>query len=747
MRVLLALRGAAGSGKSTFVKENNLKPYVLSQDELRMSLYGLERDESGNLRIPQRYNNQVYRVFIDTLEQRMKEGQFVVIDNTNTDSLPNIKKLCKKYRYRLFIKDFTDYNDKEKYLEQLKENNRNRESYKQVKEDVIERQLESLYDSRKELSDKLFINNIEEIYWRKLNLNEYKRVLVASDIHGNCYVLRQILDKFNKDEDFLILLGDYVDRGANNGDVVEELYKLIDLPNVILIQGNHEKWLKKHADDKAADNIRSRVYREVTSKEIEKLENWHSKIKKIVEGLHQCVYFNFDGQDYFATHSAISYWDNRIITYSTDELTYNRANPAQAAEHYNKNEAAPTLLHGHISYEDGSVKHGKVYNLNATLEFGGTLPLLILEKNKEPIIEVLNDTHEYTAEKIGQKWLARLNTTKGIKAKDLGNGLHSYNFEKDVFIKRDWNKMTLLARGLFLDDKGRVIARSYNKFFNFGELSDEFEDDLGSTRNREKQMSEKEEWINYYKDKIKFPVKFYKKENGFLGIVSLWNDKLVYCSKSVALLEDEELNEDIHLHSGIVRDMLSPNAKLIKAKLKELNKGNRTYSMVFEIVDMYKDPHLIQYDENKAFLLDIVENTLEEYNLLPFNEAAEIANSINVEHKQLMETANDFDSMLKVIDLVYSNDRSEGRVAVDSNNFYFKLKTDYYLNRKKQRAVLVNIQKEVKKLINNGKPYITISKDKITDFRTFVRSLSFGRLFSDSIYSILSEYENIYSNE
>lgn len=743
MRVLLALRGAAGSGKSTFVRENNLEPYVLSQDKLRMSLYGLERDESGNLRIPQRYNNQVYRVFIDTLEQRMKEGQFVVIDNTNTDSLPNIKKLCKEYKYRLFIKDFTDYNDKEKYLEQLKENNRNRESYKQVKEDVIERQLESLYDSRKELSDKLFINSIEEIYWRKLDLNKYNRIFVASDIHGNYYVLKQILEKFDKDNDFLILLGDYVDRGSNNGEVIEELYKLMDLPNVVLIQGNHERWLKKHADDKVADNVRSRVYREVTSKEIERLEDWHSKIKKIVESLHQCVYFNFDGQDYFATHSAISYWDDRIIIYSTDELTYNRTNSTQTAEHYNKNETAPTLLHGHISYEDGSVKHGKVYNLNATLEFGGTLPLLILEKNKEPIIEVLNDTHEYTAEEIGQKWLARLNTTKGIKAKDLGNGLHSYNFDKEVFIKRDWNKMTLLARGLFLDDKGRVIARSYNKFFNFCELSDEFEDDLGSTRNREKQMSEKEEWINYYKDKIKFPVKFYKKENGFLGIVSLWNDKLVYCSKSTALLEDELADGYNKFHASIVRDILLSKAELMKAKLKELNANGKTYSMVFEVVDPIRDPHLIRYNENKAFLLDIIENTLENLNIMSFDKMVDVAKDLEIEYKRLIETANNFEEMLEIIDKVYSDDRTEGRVAVDKDNFYFKLKTEYYLNRKQQRMILNRVQKEVQYNLSKGKIYVTIDKSRVNNFQTFARSLDLDKLMDSAIYDILDEYERL----
>lgn len=106
MRVMLILRGASGSGKSRFVQENKLEPYTISQDNLRVAMYGLERDLSGDYKIPQKYNNKVYRIFLDTLEAIMKEGKFVVIDNTNTDSLPNLKKLCKEYKYRMFVKDF-----------------------------------------------------------------------------------------------------------------------------------------------------------------------------------------------------------------------------------------------------------------------------------------------------------------------------------------------------------------------------------------------------------------------------------------------------------------------------------------------------------------------------------------------------------------------------------------------------------------------------------------------------------------
>lgn len=36
MRVLLLLRGSAGCGKSTWIEKNNLKPYTLSADDIRL---------------------------------------------------------------------------------------------------------------------------------------------------------------------------------------------------------------------------------------------------------------------------------------------------------------------------------------------------------------------------------------------------------------------------------------------------------------------------------------------------------------------------------------------------------------------------------------------------------------------------------------------------------------------------------------------------------------------------------------
>lgn len=50
-----------------------------------------------------------------------------------------------------------------------------------------------------------------------------------------------------------------------------------------------------------------------------------------------------------------------------------------------------------------------------------------------------------------------------------GGGLFIYNYTEKCAYSRNWNPITLMCRGLILDEDGRVIARGMNKFFNYGE--------------------------------------------------------------------------------------------------------------------------------------------------------------------------------------------------------------------------------------------------------------------------------------
>jgi len=83
--------------------------------------------------------------------------------------------------------------------------------------------------------------------------------------------------------------------------------------------------------------------------------------------------------------------------------------------------------------------------------------------------------------------------------------LISVNFKEKAFYKKQWNAESIKARGLFLYKNGEVAMRSYNKFFNMYELPITSKPSLAKN--------------------LVFPVKAYKKENGFLGIMSVIKDE------------------------------------------------------------------------------------------------------------------------------------------------------------------------------------------------------------------------------
>lgn len=57
--------------------------------------------------------------------------------------------------------------------------------------------------------------------------------------------------------------------------------------------------------------------------------------------------------------------------------------------------------------------------------------------------------------------------------------LKIYNYTKTASYSRTWNAVTLASRGLITDNDGNIVARPFTKFFNYGELTDEEQRDLG----------------------------------------------------------------------------------------------------------------------------------------------------------------------------------------------------------------------------------------------------------------------------
>jgi protein phosphatase len=95
-----------------------------------------------------------------------------------------------------------------------------------------------------------FISDIGMASGDYLHFQIPENLVVVGDIHGDIISLRKILDEFRwedfltSEENILIFLGDYVDRGQNSIEVLLCLCKLKSLypNNVFLLRGNHEAY-------------------------------------------------------------------------------------------------------------------------------------------------------------------------------------------------------------------------------------------------------------------------------------------------------------------------------------------------------------------------------------------------------------------------------------------------------------------------------------------------------------------------
>ena len=82
------------------------------------------------------------------------------------------------------------------------------------------------------------------------NLFGYSRVLAIGDVHGMYEKLIKLMDKirFNPDEDLLIFLGDYIDRGPDPGRCLQYIFALQQqYPDVVVcLIGNHEVMMSSY---------------------------------------------------------------------------------------------------------------------------------------------------------------------------------------------------------------------------------------------------------------------------------------------------------------------------------------------------------------------------------------------------------------------------------------------------------------------------------------------------------------------
>lgn len=672
MRTLLLMRGAPGSGKSIWIKNHDLEQYTLSPDTIRVMCSSLELQSNGEFKISQNQRNEqeVWDVLFKLLEHRMSRGEFTVIDATcsKTSDIKQYKDLADQYRYRMFIVDFTDIP-----LETCLVQNKLRPEWKQVPNEAI-RKIYARFETQKIPSGVKIIkrDELNILLEQPIDLSNYSKIVFIGDVHG-CYdTLMQYPDFKDglKDDVEYIFLGDFIDRGNQNVEILNFINSIKDKSNVCLLEGNHEQWLYCYGHDMPS---KSKEFEQVTRKELIKKEFDKKTAREIYRKLRQFSHFTYNRLEVLACHGGIPNLKTNLLYLPTRDFIHGVGQYSDyltIADTWMKDtKENQYLVHGHRNTEGTNIDVAdRVFNLEGRVEFGGKLRIVELTKDLkwnyiyldsiQPIIHIEEDKR-YEELPI----LEQLRNNRFIQEKDLGNDISSFNFTREAFYEANWNNQTILARGLFLNNKtGDIVARSYEKFFKINEVR---KTELASL-----------------KESLVFPVKVYVKENGYLGIVSYLEDK------------DELFVATKSTNKGDFANWFNTLLEPYKEKIKQLFKTNHlsNQSLVFEVIDKDNDPHIIEYENSKIVLLDIITNSFN-FEKVGYWDLRCYARNIGCGVKKLAFELKNWDEFRTLYyatinyDYKYLEDYIEGYVFEDSNGFMVKVKSGYYDEWKKLRGV------------------------------------------------------------
>lgn len=704
MNYFIATRGAPGSGKSTVLDYLGLSQYAICPDNIRLLCQSPQLNINGKSTISLRNDNYVWKLVFELTEKRMERGELVVIDATfsKTSDFSKFKKLIEKYRYRVLCLDFSNVT-----LEECLYRNSYRDEHKVVPENVIRVMYERLktqkipgWANSIDFSTNIFYDGIlvgnginefnDKFIYKIHDYNNYDKIHHIGDIHS-CYdVLKEYFNTYghpkNKPKELFIFIGDLLDRGPQPVEVINEILDIYKLENVIIIQGNHEKWLRNHAED---TEILSKEYLLNTKIKLEEANISLKEIRKLCRTFYNLEYYTFNNKEVLVTHGGLSTLPDNLLFVALDQIIKGVGSykdmPEITQTFTNTTNENQYQIFGHRNIQElPNPIHNRNYCLEGQVEFGGYLRAVILDKNGFIPIYIKNNNFNNINTKSSANVVSldnmdiinKLRSSRNVIEKKFINNISSFNFNRDTFNKGLWDKITLQARGLFIDTvTGEIVARSYNKFFNIDE--NEYTS------------------INNLSHNLVFPLKIYKKENGFLGMLGYQKstDNMVIATKSSL---DGKMNE------LFVKNLFTLYSNEDIQGIKDYLKINNT-TIVLEICDSNNDPHIIKYDDPKIYLLDIIYNEFK-FAKKPYDELIDDAKKLKLETKELYFTINNWEEFLTWYNNTLSQSLMiEGYVIEDSIGFMLKIKTNYYNFWKKMRNLTARVAKN--KSINMGQLY------------------------------------------
>ena len=692
MRTLVITLGVPAAGKSTWIANQNLQDYTLSPDTIRLQYQAPETTLSGTRGITQKNDKAVWNHLFTLLENRMQNGDFTVIDATHTRSslINRYRNLAREYRYRVIAIDFRDVP-----LEELHRRNSLR-GLKMVPPAVIDNMYARI--EHNEIPGWITVVKPDDFQLDPPMHNyapDYTSIRFIGDIHSCATELETLLAKSETPNCFTVLVGDLFDRGPSPLKTLEILEAN---PNFMILEGNHDTHLKHYKsfylakDDKdelafcKANNISPATRN--TFKALKESGVTAKRISALRQRFAQLFHAKLGDRIIFATHAGYPTIPSTLT--STREFTkgigkYEDIEAIQQQWINYVGDANAVQVHGHRNPNNQPVEvvPGKMYNINGSVEKGGTLEAVVFHidgtqtmysvQSKETYYSTprpVSRTVPEPTEASGNLYTDMVNH-KFVAVKAVDENLFACNFTTKAFKTGTYDHNSTNARGLFIRQDGSIVVRGYHKFFNHNEKE--------ATRN------------DALKANLKFPVRKYSKANGYLGLVSYDTeaDKWVIASKS-SIHSDHK-----HWFEAQIKPYLTP---LLKEYLTAMQ-----LTLAFEVIEPINDPHIVKYDAPHLVLLDAISNA-RVFNKLSY-EALLMVKDVHfkdLEVKQLVAEFQNWDELSADIraqevltapsDLLVPNG-NEGFVYEDSSLFMFKFKSRWYRFWKYMRTMSVRVTK------------------------------------------------------
>lgn len=666
MRQLLILRGAPGAGKSSWLRDAGYAPYSLCADDIRLMFSGPVTTETGALSIAQNHDKRVWAFLFERLEERMSRGEFICVDacHSKPSDIDRYKKLSETYRYRMSIVDFT-------HIPEVICQQRNQDRwYKAVPPAVITKMYERFRTLPLPPKYKVLLpTDAARLKLEPLNLNGYQRVVVVGDIHGCYTALHNALPYELRDDTFYIFVGDYIDRGLENREVVQYLLHIKDKPNVLLLEGNHERWLRMWAHD---EEVPSREFRDNTESQLAGLDK--AEVRQLCRRFAQCAYFTYRKVDYLVTHGGLPKMPENLLLVPADHMIRGVGKYETPVDE--TWEGPCVQIHGHRNIQDLPVQASAFsYNLEGKVEFGGYLRSVTLFDTNQywshhPLtLETPNPNYRKITPMPSDKPLVvALRNDPCIRERVVTDHISSFNFTKKTFHEKSWTRLALKARGLFINVKtGDIVARGYDKFFHVGE------------------------WIytpDFLERELRFPLLASVKYNGFLGLLGYdkESDQPFFCTKSMA--DSDYVKRFRELFHQQHPDKIEEALRLVR-------QGN---TLTFEVLDDVFDPHIIPTGSAHVMPLHLIANTDEMRILEDYRSSSEIPDYAT------------FTDLVKGLSSSWMP--TEGMVFRDQNGLMLKVKTKFYTFWKRQRSNVDSLRA--------GRPFQPRADEK--DFINWVKS-------------------------